>query len=828
MSIRHPFASTFAPPFALAPLAVLSLLVATASAQTGDPVAAPVATTAADAPTGALGSVLVTGTRAKDRTLADSTVPVDVLGRDEILRAAGPDGTLAAALQALLPSFNFPRQSNSGGADHVRAAQLRGLSPDQVLVLVNGKRRHTSAVVNLESKTGKGTNPVDFNTIPLGAVQRIEVLRDGAGAQYGSDAIAGVVNIILDERRSGGELATELGAFHTRFDPPDRRITDGQTQSAAINHGVALGERGFLRVGLEGLHRNATNRSGPDQLPPWEDSTPDNVATVGRVNYGAGEPATRQLQAFFNGGLDLAPDQRLYAFGTWQQRRSTGAAYFRYPDSSGNLTSVYPEGYRPETTGKNRDAQLVAGLRGATGSAGGSGWADWDYDLSINHGRNDFAFGVRRSLNVSLGEDSPTSFHLGDFGTRLTGVNLDLTREVALPGLSRPALLAIGLDAREERFATGAGDAASYAVGPFDGPAGAQAGPGLQASDATTLSRRIVGLYADLGADLTRDWRAEAALRHDHYSDFGNATTAKLSTRLALNRAWALRGAVSSNFRAPSLAQSGFSFTVTDRGEGGSLSQIRTLPVDSPIARWLGARDLKAETSRNASLGLTWQPDRQWSATLDAYAIRVKNRITLSQRFGGDGFAETIEQQFGVPGVDGVNFFTNALDTRTRGADLVTQWQGAALGGELKLSWTAAFSKTTVRPHADGNVGLEELNTLTDAAPRQRHILGASWRSGDWTLQTRVTRHGSTTRVFDFGDGFTPTQTYAAVWQLDIEAQWQATRALNLSLGAINATDRYPTRSSADIAYYGNFPYDVLSPVGFNGAYYYARARFAF
>ena len=774
----------------------------------------------ATSPDSSLGTVLVTGTRARDRTIADSQVPVDVLSRDELLRAAGPDGTLAAALQALLPSFNFPRQSNSGGADHVRAAQLRGLSPDQVLVLVNGKRRHTSALVNLESKTGKGTNPVDFNTIPLAAVQRIEVVRDGAGAQYGSDAIAGVVNVILDERRSGGELNTEAGLFHTKFEPTDRTINDGQTQSASLSQGWAIGERGFLRAGIEGLHRNATNRSGLDQLPPWEDPTPDNLATVGHRNYAAGEPATRQWQAFFNGAIDLAPDQQAYAFGTWQQRRSTGAAYYRYPDSFANIKSVYPDGYRPQTTGDNRDLQLVAGVRGD--------WAGWDYDLSLDHGRNDFDYGVRNSLNTSLGAASPTAFHLGDFGTRLTTVNLDLTRSVAIPGLSRPATLAAGLDGRHERFVTGAGDAASYAVGPFEGPGGAQAGPGLQQGDAASLSRRVIGAYVDLSAAFTRDWQAEAALRHDHYSDFGNATTAKLSSRLALGEGFALRGAVSTNFRAPSLAQRGFSFTVTDRGDGGELSQIRTLPVYSPIARYLGAQDLKAERSRNASLGLSWQPDRHWSATLDAYAIRVKDRVTLSQRISGDGLSQELESRFGVPGIDGVNFFTNALDTRTRGADLVTEWNGAALGGELRLSWAASFSRTTVRPHADANVGLEELNTLTDAAPRQRHILTAQWRGGAWSLLSRMTRHGSTTRVFDFGDGFVPSQTYAPVWQLDLEAQWQATRALSVSVGAVNATDRYPSRSTSDIAYFGNFPYDVLSPVGFNGAYYYARAKWVF
>jgi iron complex outermembrane receptor protein len=480
--------------------------------------------------------------------------------------------------------------------------------------------------------------------------------------------------------------------------------------------------------------------------------------------------------------------------------------------------TVYPDGYRPQTTGDNRDLQLVAGVK--------TSWADWDVDLALNHGRNDFDYGVRRTINASLGAASPREFHLGDFGSRLTAVQLDLSRELAAPGLARPLTLAWGVEARRDGFVTGAGDAASYAVGSVDAPAGAQAGPGLQAADATRRGRNVVGVYADLSADMTRDWQGNLALRHDHYTDFGSATTAKLSTRLALDRTLALRGAISSNFRAPSLAQQGFSFTVTDRGDGGTLSQVRTLPVDHPIARYLGAQDLKAETSRNASVGLSWQPAAAWSTTLDAYAIRVKHRITLSQRISRDGLADELFTRFGAAGIDGVNFFTNALDTRTRGADLVTQWHGAAVGGELRLGWTASFNRTTVR--GGEGVGLEEINTLTDASPRQRHILSAQWQGGQWGLTSRLTRHGRTTRVFDFGDGFVPTQTYAAVWQLDLEAQVQLTRALGLDFGAVNVTDRYPTRSSADISYYGNFPYDVLSPVGFNGAYYYARARLSF
>ena len=751
-----------------------------------------------------LGSVLVTGTRAKDRTLLNSAVPVDVLSQEDLRRAVAGDGNLAAALQSLLPSFNFPRQSNSGGGDHVRAAQLRGMSPDQVLVLVNGKRRHNSAIVNLESKTGKGTNPVDFNAIPVSAIKRIEVLRDGAGAQYGSDAIGGVINIILDDARSGGAVEGTLGAFRTRFAPTDQRITDGQSRELSAKLGGALGERGFLSAGAELAHRNHTNRAGADQLPFFEDQTPANLATIGQRNYAPGEPASDQGQLWFNAGMPLSGVGEAYAFGTWQQRKSIGAAYYRYPDSTANLQSVYPNGYRPETTGNNRDAQLAAGLRGQM--------ATWDFDLSLTLGRNDFDYGVQRSLNASLGAASPTAFHLGDFAVQQTSLNADFTREVSLPGLTRPATLALGGEARRDAFRTRPGDAASYAVGPFDGPSGAQAGPGLQAADAVSLGRTVLGVYADLSAELSPQLYAQAAVRADHSSDFGNASTAKLSARYAFTPTLAVRGALSSNFRAPSLAQSGFSFTVTDRGDGGALTQIRTLPVSNPAAQALGAQPLKAEKARNASLGLTAQPTRQLSLSVDAYDIRVRDRITLSER------------------ISNINFFSNALDTRTRGVDLVASWQTRALAGDVQLGYVASFNRTTLSDANNGlsPVGLEERNTLTDAAPRQRHVFTGQWSDTRWHLLARATRQGSATRVFDFGDGFTPTQTYAARWQLDLEAEIKLSRQFSMSVGGVNVTDRYPSRSIDDISYFGNFPYDVLSPVGFNGAYFYLKGKYSF
>ncbi|MCE3005158.1 MAG: TonB-dependent receptor [Xanthomonadaceae bacterium] len=779
-----------------------------------------------------LEQIVVTGTRAKDRTVLESAVPIDVITREDLRRAGAVGQELGQVLQNLLPTFNFPRQSNSGGADHVRAGQLRGMSPDQVLVLVNGKRRHTSAIVNLEAKIGKGTNPVDFNSIPLGAIARIEVLRDGAGAQYGSDAIAGVINVILDDAPTGGEVGFTYGAHRTDFEPTDDTLSDGQTRSFDAEIGIPLSERGFLRIGFDYTDRAQTERGGPDGIPFFEQQTPANLALAGRVSYRPGDPAVTAYNGWFNGLFPVGEAFDLYAFGTYNDRESEGAAFFRYPDSSQNFRSVYPQGYRPFTTGDNSDLAATVGARGS-GSA-------WSWDASLGFGRNAFDFGVANSLNASLGPTSPTRFDLGRFVFDQLTANLDATRDIAF-GDAGPLLLAVGGELRRETYDTRAGDPASYAAGPLtDRPVGAQAGPGLSPADEAESSRTVVGAYADLSGNLTERLFGGAALRYDRYNDFGDAVTGKLSGRYEIAPGYAIRGALSNNFRAPSLAQNSFNFTVTSFGSGGQLRRVRTLAPTNPIAQALGAQELDAETSRNVSLGFTAQPLDGFDVSLDFFQIEVDDRITLSERIGGDDVSAFIQRQFGVAGIDSVNFFTNLVDTRTRGADLVGSWRTEAGSGALTVTGAFTYAKTTLRDvranppqlaglgFDDTLFGVEERNTLLDAAPRQRAVASATWANDDWTVLGRVTRHGSTTRVFNFGGGFEPAQTYGAKYQLDAEVEYRFANRVSLAIGGSNLTDEYPDLSSDDINYFGNLPYDVLSPIGFNGAYWYARVRYAF
>ena len=769
-----------------------------------------------------LAEVIVTGTRAKNRTVLDSPVPVDVLTAQDLRAAASVGGELGQALQVLLPSFNFPRQSNSGGADHVRAAQLRGLSPDQVLVLVNGKRRHTSALVNDSSKIGRGTAAVDFNSIPVSAIKRIEVLRDGAGAQYGSDAVAGVINVILDDGAEGGELSASYGGYHTHQDAIDKTTTDGQNVFYSAKAGTSIGDGGFIRAGAEYKDRNPTNRAGLDHLWDIDETSPK----WNQRNYAMGDGAARDVNAWFNGNLPLSVGEA-YAFGTYNTRDTTGYQFYRYPDAD---RPIFPDGYLPQSLGENTDISASAGLRGDFASA-------WTYDASLTHGRNKFESAVQRTINLSLGANSPTSFNTGDYELRQSLANLDFTRALNLGG--RNFLLALGGEYRYENYVTRAGDEASYSG------TGADGASGLRPSDTTDIDRNVFGIYLDLSGDITDKLFVDVATRYEDYDDAGDKLTGKFSARYQLIDAVALRGAVSNNFRAPSLTQVGFQNTTSNFGDGGVLVDVRTLSVSDPIARALGARDLKPETSENFSLGITGQLSDRLDVSFDVFQINIDDRVTLSQRLGSaedsTALEDFIEENFGVPGVGDVVFFSNAANTRTRGAELVSNYKQPLFAGKLLVTTSYTYNKTKVRSTQPISqqltdlditetdlVGVEERNTLTDATPRDRFIVNATWNSPRWGLLGRVTRHGKTTRVFNFGGGFEPTQTYNARWQLDAEVSYRVTQNLSFAVGGNNLTDQYPERSNSDINYGDNLPYDVLSPIGSNGAYYYGRGTFTF
>jgi len=803
---------------------------ATAQAQSGaTPVAAPDATDASQ-------HVVVTGSRARNRTVFDSPVPVDVFSGPQLAQSLS-GGDLGQALQNLDPAINMPRVSSSGTSDTVRTIQLRGLAPDETLVLVNGKRRHSSAIMDTEGLF-PGTVSVDINALPASAIDSLEVLRDGAGAQYGSDALAGVVNFRLKSSPTTGSASITFGADRTRFAPSHRHLTDGQALTIAADKGVALGEGGFLHFGGDVQHRKGTNRAGPTVAADasWND-TPADEALNGQVLYKSGDPDQHGGDLFYNAALPLGTGLGAYSFATYSRRHSEGGAFFRYPGDPSNVESVYPKGYRPVTTNDTTDIAWVGGLTAST--------ADWSIDASARLGQNAFDYGVQHSLNASLGAASPTSFHLADFRFRQLAFNVDASRELASSALAEPATLAIGAEAMDESYRTRPGDPASYAAGSAtSAPPGAQAGPGLRPQDAVDLGRWVKSAYADVDLPVTRQLLLDVAARYSNYGGSGDAVTGKLAARFKLTDALLLRGSLSNSFRAPALAQTGFRFTTLNfNADGTGLQNDALLPASDALARAFGARALKPELSTNLSFGAAWKAASATTFSADAYRIRIRNRITRSSDLQSDG-ASAYLASVGRTDIESVAFLTNALDTTTQGIDLVASQGLSVAGGTLNLGAALNFNTTRIDRVRNGSAALaaidpaltlltpESLLIVKRGSPKNKVVLSSDWTSGAWGALARVTRYGAVyDQSFDSNapvvDGAS-AQRFGANWSTDLELTYRFTPHASVAVGGNNVFDRYPDRTYAGSTLGGALPYDYVAPIGINGAFYYARLAVTF
>ena len=775
--------------------------------------------------------IVTIGTRSQTRAVEDSLVPVDIITADDLLRSPNIAGELGGLLQAAVASFSMPRQSNSGYTDIVRSAQLRGLSPDQVLVLVNGKRRHVNSVISTESKVGRGSAAVDFNNIPTSAIERIEVLRDGAAAQYGSDAIAGVINIVLKDNAEGGDISVSYGGHITDLEPVDKSITDGETVTVSANHGFSSGN-GFINLSLEYRDRSSTDRASFDQLPtigfaefiaPIPSSgTPEaapNDALAGMRNYREGDGEASDINLMYNAGLDLDSGFELYSFGSYSERDGEGYNFFRYPVSANNVISVYPNGFLPISEADVTDFSVAGGI---TGELSGG----WLIDASVVHGFNEFSDGVKNTLNSSLGEASPTEFYRGEYEYSQTVLNFDVSRGMEFGAI--PVNAAAGLEFRFEDYSTKAGDPESYIAGTAVActvcitfgnsdvsKIGAQSGPGLTPDDEVDEDRFSWSAYIDLEFDITEDLLFSVAGRFEDYDDFGDTVNGKAAARYELFPGFAVRGSVSTGFRAPSLAQAFFTGTTTSYGTGGALVRTLSLPVTDPIAQENGAQALDAEESLSMSVGFTWSHDSGLSLTFDYFEVEIDDRIALSQNIPVDG----------VPGVGGVRFFTNVADTETTGFDVVAAYRHE--GWNLSVAYNNIDTDIVNNPNRV-IMGIEEQNTYETAPPEDKLILTGSWSNETISALVRATRFGETERIFDFGGGFEPQQVYGAEWSVDADIEYAINDNWSISAGGNNLLDEYPDLSIFDISYFGNLPYDVLSPIGVNGRFVYVRTSFSY
>ncbi|MCC6504676.1 MAG: TonB-dependent receptor [Aquimonas sp.] len=748
-----------------------------------------------------LDTVVVTGTRSANRTLAESLSPIDLLSADTLNNSGTPE--LNQALSRLLPSFNFPRPSITDGTDHVRPAQLRGMSPDQVLVLVNGKRRHTSAVVNLNGSQGRGSAAVDLNAIPFYAIDRIEVLRDGASALYGSDAIAGVINIVLKGGDEGGTVETRYGQMSAG---------DGELIQAGADMGVKLNADGWIHLSAEYRDRADTNRSRPDLR------TLQTPATYATVNHRFGDADTNDQIFFFNGQVGLPAEAELYFFGNLGDREGDAAGFYRRAFDSRNVVAIYPDGFLPIINSVAEDTSVVMGVRGDT--EGG-----WTWDVSANYGANDFDFIITNSLNNSLGAASPTEFFAGTLHSAQNLFNADVSKY--FDGLIGNGLnVAFGAEHRKDSYRIEPGEEASY-VG-----TGSQVFPGFRPQDSGSFDRDSNAVYLDLESDVTDQFATSLAVRYEDYSDFGSTTSGKLSGRYSFTDTVALRGTVSTGFRAPSLAQQFYATTATNF-IGGVPFDVRTFAVTDPVAIALGAEPLQAEESTNVSLGLSLQPTDDLNITIDAYQIDVDDRIILSENLTGTAVQQFLASQ-GILNANGGRYFTNAIDTRTRGLDIVASY-GFTLGdGDLSVTAGVNFNDvdiTAIAPNPEElqqgglqlqRIGRVEQGRVEVGSPDNKLNLGADYSLGNFSLNTNLTRYGEVSVLNTNPD---LDQTFGSEWVLDFSASYTLD-AWRFTVGADNVLDNYPDEVLFANSTNGILPYSSTSPFGFNGAFWYGKATF--
>lgn len=772
--------------------------------------------------------LVVVGSRATGAA-ADKAVPVDILTAEDIARTGAME--TMQALEMLAPSFNFPRPTLSDGTDSVRPATLRGLGPDQVLVLVNGKRRHQTALVHVNNTVGRGSTGVDLNAIPISAIERIEILRDGAAAQYGSDAIAGVINVVLKSRVSRPTVEARLGGNFGSFQDvlgTDTEFSDGGTFGLQGSHGFAVG-RGLLTVAGEYRDRKGTNRAGPD--------TGDAFAPQPNIHWGDSKETNGLLTANFEHPVPVGEHTTLYAFGGWSRRTGSHGGVYRRRIDVGNVPQIYPDGFLPLIEPTNVDVSAAGGLRGTWRRA-------WFWDVSGAYGRNRLDFDVTNSLNVSLGPTVPpnqTEFDSGAISLDQLTVNADARRQIGI-GLAAPANLAFGVEYRRDGYAIVAGEEASYVAGgvpdQFGRPAipGAQVFPGFRPSNAIDTSRQSVAAYGDVEMDPTGWLRVGLAGRHERFDDFGDTTDGKVTVRVAPARRVVVRGAASTGFRAPSLGQIHFSAVSTNFVLAGTAFvpvEAGTYPVSSPQALALGATPLRPEESVNTSAGVVVTPIDALEIAVDVYRIDIDDRIVLSDTFTGPQIAELL-RPFGA---NGARYFTNAIDTKTTGVDVVATYTvPTERAGTFRVQVAYNHTETDITRIAATPPQLTGLdNTLfsrtapndvefrrfTCAQPQNNTRLATDWR---------LRRLGALVRATGVGDYCSVEaldQIYDGQWLTDMQLTYDIGRS-RIGFGIQNVGNVLPTRNLVDVSNRGTRTFPRNAPFGFNGRYVYLRLGYSF
>ena len=779
--------------------------------------------------------LVVVGSRIAPRAIHDSNVPVDVISSADIARTQVTE--TARLIQTLVPSFNFSVSTVSDGTDAVRPATLRSLYPDQLLVLVNGKRRHNSALLHVNGSVGRGSAGVDLNAIPPAAIERIEVLRDGAAAQYGSDAIAGIINIVLKEQTDMNEAQVYVG---------QTTLGDGEQQRLSFNGTLPLARGGFVNLTLERRDRDPTNRAGKDRRCQYVESGnfPDDCGAdprevaFERRSHRIGDAESDNDYLFFNAETPLGDTAEFYAFGGISRRDTeAGGFYRRAADDGRNNLNIYPDGFLPLIATDIEDRSLAAGVKFE--------FAEWKADVSAHYGENTFDFNVKNSHNVTLGDDSPREAYSGGFEFEQLTFKADATRHFDLSDFSFD--LAVGYEYRRDGYRLNAGELVSYQKGSILGTPGIQVFPGFRPENEVDVRRRNNSLYIDVESWLSKRLNLAAALRWEDYSDFGEDINGKLSARYEMSEALALRGAASSGFRAPSLSQQYFN-NISTQFTGGVAREVLTAHNKSDFVAAIGGKALAEESALNLSFGFVAKPMPNLTITADAYRVEISDRIVLSRQIKEDdiqlgAFTAAVraavmnDYSISFDDVQGIQFFANAMDTVTRGLDIVIDYDHPLDNG-ARLDLTAAlnFNKTRRDGDIDNVPGLRDKIDplyndieayLEKGSPRQRYSFTANYheRNSDWTF--RLNYYGSVASIAD-----TEPQRYDGRWLTDIEYTHRYDERTDLIVGAHNIFDVTPEKNSDANRYGsagGSFVYSRrVSPFGFNGGFLFTSLRMRF
>lgn len=833
--------------------------------------------------TGDLTMVTVGSRSSTIRTRTQTPVPVDVIQISQVVNEIG-QVELSQILNFIAPSFQSARQTISDGTDHVDPAQLRGLGTDQVLVLVNGKRRHQSALVNVNGTVNRGSVGTDMSAIPATAIERIEILRDGAAAQYGSDAIAGVINIVLKKNTGVLVAGVSYGQYNTSYDKnyalyklanktddPSVKVKDGGSIQASLGYGFKL-NKGYLNLTGEYIKRDATNRTGTFTGAVYPNVNGVNrddsiMAAKGQTrntfDMHIGNSEMKGGNLFYNFAYPLSGKTEIYSFGGYGKKDGRAAGFYRYPSGiPGNakiyapsVFAIYPSGFLPFINSDLTDVSASFGIRTKLN--------EWNADFSYTYGMNKFDFTIDNSVNYSqffIAGNNQTSFDAGGLKFGQSVFNADLSRKYnVLKGLN----VAGGLEFRIENFEVRKGEEASYKN--YNPPAAASAGAQVFSGfiNSNDNSRNATSVYIDLEQDLTNNFLVTGALRFENYSDFGSTLNYKLASRYKIGEGFALRASITSGFRAPSMQQRFYEKTNT-LFVGNPLMPVQagTFTNNSKPAEILGIPKLKQETSNSYSVGITAKPFKGFELTVDAYQIDIDNRIVLSNNFTGNGNAQ-LQAQLDAAGAGTANFFTNAIDTRAKGLETVLSYSTKFAGKHsLRATFAAIFIDNEVKKGADGKpiihaspilINSGQLGRYFNREDQSRVEVANPKSKLSLTLNYKVSKFGAMLRFVNFGkvQYLDPTidpanpgafpmnafngnvretldQLFDSKLVTDLSFSYQIKKEFGITIGANNLLDVYQDRHthSGNMSS-GRFVFSRrVQQQGFNGAYYFVRLKF--